>query len=205
MQMRQQLLLPLLAAQIVGIAAAQAPNKVGIININAAIASTKDGQKAIGELEKKFAPRKQDLEKKQQAIQNLQSQLQKGGSVLSEDQKRRLMGDIDAQTKSYNRDLQDASEELEQAQQKIFQDLGGKMMAVIDKYAKDKGFSVILDVSSQQTPVLYAASEVDVTKDVIAAYDSSAPAATTAAPPASLPSAAPRPATAKPAAPVTKK
>ncbi len=204
MQMRQHLLLPLLAAQVVGIAAAQAPNKVGIININAAIASTKDGQKAIGELEKKFAPRKQDLEKKQQAIQNLQSQLQKGGSVLSDDQKRRLMGDIDAQTKSYNRDLQDASEELEQAQQKIFQDLGGKMMAVIDKYAKEKGFSVILDVSSQQTPVLYAASEVDVTKDVITAYDTSAPAATTAAPPASLPSAA-KPAPARPAAPVTKK
>ena len=51
---RKQLwLLTLVGAQFLGIAAAQ--SKVGIININAAIASTKDGQKAIGDLETRFA------------------------------------------------------------------------------------------------------------------------------------------------------
>src|SRR6185295_3172888 len=118
----------------------------------------------------------------------------KGGTVLSEDQKRKLMADIDTQTKSYNRDLQDASEELEQEQQKIFQELGSKVMAVIDKYGKEKTFALIVDVSSQQTPVMFAASEIDVTKDIIEAYDKAAP--TTAAPPATLPrptSSAPKP------------
>ncbi|HUQ93556.1 MAG TPA: OmpH family outer membrane protein [Bryobacteraceae bacterium] len=202
MQLRLQwLLLPVLALQLAGTAAAQGPTKVGIININAAIASTKDGQKALTELETKFAPRKKELERKQQGIQGLQAQLQKGGTVLSEDQKRRLMTDIDSQTKSYNRDLQDASEELEQEQQKIFQELGGKMMAVIDKHAKEKGFALVIDVSSQQTPVLYAASEVDMTKDIIESYDKAGPAA--AAPPATLtkPPAARPPAT----PPATKK
>jgi outer membrane protein len=171
---------------LVGAIGAQAQSKVGIININAAIANTKDGQKSIQELETRFAPRKKELEKKQQAISALQAQLQKGGTVLGDDQKRRLMGDIDSQTKSYNRDLEDASQELEQEQQKIFQELGGKMMSVIDKYAKEKGYSLILDVSSQQTPVLYAANEVDVTKDIIGEYDKAsagpAPAKPAAAP-----------------------
>ncbi|MBI3209839.1 MAG: OmpH family outer membrane protein, partial [Candidatus Solibacter usitatus] len=124
MQLRTLGTLPLLAALFIGTAAAQ--SKVGIININAAIANTKDGQKAIGELENRFAPTKKGLEKKQDAIQALQAQMQKGVTVLSEDQKRRLAGDIDAQTKSYNRDLEDASAELEQEQQKIFQDLGAR-------------------------------------------------------------------------------
>lgn len=192
MQLRQFLLLPVLAAQcFLGVAAAQ--SKVGIININAAIASTKDGQTAISALEGKFAPTKKDLEKKQQGIQQLQAQLQKGGTVLSDDQKRKLMTDIDVQTKSYNRDLEDASQELEQEQQKIFQNLGQKMLAIIDKYAKEKGYTLILDVSSQQTPVLYAASEVDITKDVIAAYDAGSPAAAAPKPaaPATKPAAPP--------------
>ncbi|MBL8212212.1 MAG: OmpH family outer membrane protein [Bryobacterales bacterium] len=199
MHRKQLLLLTLVGAQFVGMAAAQ--SKVGIININAAIASTKDGQKAIGELETRFAPKKKQLEAKQQGIQQLQAQLQKS-TVLSEDQKRKLMVDIDTQTKSYNRDLEDASQELEGEQQKVFQELGGKMMAIIDKYAKEKGYSLILDVSSQQTPVLYASADSDVTKDIIDAYDKGA-GGLTAAPPAG---AVKPPATApKPVPPATKK
>jgi outer membrane protein len=198
MQVRSTWLLPVVAAQIMGIAAAQAPpTKVGIININAAIANTKDGQKALQDLEVRFAPRKKELEKKQQTIQGLQAQLQKGGTVLSDDQKRKLMAEIDSLTKSYNRDLEDASAELEQEQSKLFQELGGKMMSVIDKFAKEKGYAVILDVSNQQTPVLYAANEVDITKEMIEQYDKSAPAAAPA-----KPGTVPAP---KPTAPATKK
>ncbi len=184
MQVRLQWLAPVILAQLIGVSSGLAQTKVGIININAAIANTKDGQKSIQELETRFAPRKKELEKKQQAISALQAQLQKGGTVLGDDQKRKLMGDIDVQTKSYNRDLEDASQELEQEQQKIFQELGGKMMSVIDKYAKEKSYSLILDVSSQQTPVLYAANEVDITKDIIEAYDKGGPVPTAPAKPA---------------------
>lgn len=201
MHLNQLWLLPFAAAQIVGVAAAQnAPSKVGIISIQNAIVSTKDGQKAIQELETRFAPKKKEIEKRQQGIQQLQAQLQKGGSVLSEDQKRKLMADIDMQTKTFNRDVEDASQELEQEQAKIFQDLSQKMMVVIDKYAKEKGYAVILDVSSQQTPVLYAANEVDITKDIIELYDKAAPAAP-AAPSALAPILAPRPPAIKPVTP----
>lgn len=195
----QWLLLPLLATQLVGIAAAQAPTKVGIISVQQALVATKDGQKAVQELEQQFAPKRKELEKKQQAVQQMQAQLQKGSAVLSEEQRRKLMADIDQQTKAFNRDQEDYSAELEQAQGKILQELGQKMMAVLDKYAKEKGFAIILDVSNQQTPVLYAANEVDVTKDIIELYDKNVG---TAAPAAAKPAAAPAPA---PAPPVTKK
>ena len=78
-------------------------------------------------------------------------------------------------------------------------ELGGRIMAVISKYAKDNGYTVILDVSSPQTPVLYASDTIDVTKDIIDLYDKNAPAATsgTGTPsgtPAARPAAMPRPA-----------
>jgi outer membrane protein len=189
-------LLPLFAAQLVGLAAAQAPTKIGIISIQNAIVATKDGQKAVQDLEQSFAPKRKEIEKKQANVQQLQAQLQKGSTVLSEDQRRRLMADIDVQTKSFNRDAEDFSAELEQAQGKILQELGQKMMAIIDKYSKEKGFAVILDVSSQQTPVLYAATEVDITKDIIELYDKNA---------ASMPAPAAKPGALTPPAPAPKK
>ena len=74
-------------------------------------------------------------------------------------------------------------------------ELSEKMMPIIDKYAQEKGFSVILDVSNPQTPVIYASNTVDITKDIIELYDKTAPA--TPARPASSPA---KPASPKPVA-----
>ena len=60
-------------------------------------------------------------------------------------------------------------------------ELGEKMMAVIDKYARDNGFVLILDVGAQQNPVLYASNSIDITSDIVALYDKNAPGAATGA------------------------
>jgi outer membrane protein len=176
--------------------------KVGIIHIQNAIISTKDGQKAASELTTRFAPRKADLDKKQSTIAQLQEQLRKGSNTMAEDAKQKLMREIDQTTKSLNRESEDAQAELDQEQNKIMQELGQRIMAVIDKYAKDNGYALILDVSSQQTPVLYATNSIDITQDIIALFDKNAPAAGSAAtPPAGgAKPATPPPAAAKPAA-----
>ena len=176
-----------------------AQTKVGIIHIQNAIISTKDGQKAASELTARFAPRKGDLEKKQSAISQLQDQLRKGSNTMSEEAKQKLMREIDQNTKSLNRESEDAQAELDQEQNKIMQELGQRIMAVIDKYAKDNGYALILDVSSQQTPVLYATNSIDITQDIIALYDKNAPAPTSSAKPATPPpAAAAKPASAAP-------
>jgi outer membrane protein len=172
--------------------------KVGIIHIQNAIISTKDGQKAAAELQSKFAPKKAELEKKQALVAQLQDQLRKGANTMSDDAKEKLMREIDKNSKSLSRETEDDQAELDQEQNKIMQELGQRMMAVIDKYAKDHGFSLILDVSSPQTPVLYASNSIDITQDIIALYDKNPPAAITSAAPASTPAP---PADAKPAPP----
>jgi outer membrane protein len=198
----------LLSASLAAFGQAGAPTKIGIINIQQAIVSTDEGQKAAKELDSKAAPRKKELEKLQADIRGLQEQLNKMSSVGSDEQKRKLMADIDQRTKSFNRQVEDAQAELDQEQGKVLNELGGRMLAVLDKYAKENGYAVILDVSSQQTPVLYAANSVDVTRDVVALFNKAGGAPAAAAPAATTPvtgaPAAARPATpptAKPAAP----
>ena len=106
------------------------------------------------------------------------------------------MRDIDSLTKSLNRANEDVQAELEQEQNKILNELGGRLMAVIDKYAKDKGFALVLDVSSPQTPVLYATNDIDITKEIVDLYDKNAPVPLSAVPakPGIIPASMPKPA-----------
>jgi len=186
-------------------APAAAPNKVGVIQIQAALGATKEGQKAAAELEVKFGPRKKELDGKQSEIKEMQDKLAKGGNTLSDSAKDELTRGIDAKTKSYNRDIEDAQAELEQEQQKVLNGLGQKMMQVIDKYAQANGYSVVLDVSNQNTPVLYASNTIDITKDIIDLYDKTTFTSTPApAKPSALaprPTSAPATAAPKPPAP----
>ncbi len=198
----------LLAAVLAGSARAQAPavapTKVAVIQIQAALVSTKEGQKAAAELETKMGPRKKELDGKQAELKDLQDKLQRGGNTLSDSAKEDLTRNIDQKTKSFNRQVEDAQAELEAEQQKLLQQLGQKMMQVIDKYAQSNGFSIVLDVSNLNTPVLYASNTIDITKEVIDLYDKTigtAPAAAPAKPAGLAPPAAPKPAAPKPAAP----
>ena len=179
------------------------PTKVAIINITGAILGTKDGQVAASALQARFAPRQQELQKKQTEIAALREQLSKGSATMSQEAKDRLMRDIDTSTKALNRDTEDAQADLDQEQGKVQQDLGGKVMAIIDQFATRNGFAVVLDVSNPQTPVLWAASAVDITPEIVKLYDQAHPnsaAPATAARPAAAPA---RPAGA-PAAPAKK-
>jgi outer membrane protein len=172
--------------------------KFAVINIQGAIISTKDGQKAAAELNAKTAPKKRELEQKQNDINSLQDQLNKGSNTLSDSAKNDLYKNIESKKKSLQREVEDAQADLESDQQKLLQQLGQKILAVIEKYSRDNNITMVVDVSSPQTPVLYASPSIDITKEIIELYDKSVAGA--GAPSSSAPATrAPAPAPKKPA------
>jgi outer membrane protein len=194
MLMRSSLIPAALLCLTLGAYAQTPSSKVGVISIQGAIVGTKDGQKASQDLDTKFVPRKKEFDSRQSEIAQLQDQYNKSGTVMSEDKRNQLARDIDEKKKRLERDMQDAEEDLKGEQQKVLQGLGQRMMAVIEKYAKDNGYSMILDVSNPNTPVLYASSGIDITQDIVSLYDKTtvggAPATatpTSAKPPAKTP------------------
>lgn len=194
---RKALICSSLVLSIALLAQAQAPpSKVGIIHIQNSLVSTADGEKAVADLQSRFEPTSKRLESMRDEIAALQAELSKGSNTMSDDRRRQLARDIDQRTRTLNRATEDAQAEFQQEQEKILQNLGQRMMAVINKYANDNGYTLILDVSSPQTPVLFAANGIDITQDIIKLYDEEAaiaaaavsaagaaqPAAVTAAP-----------------------
>ncbi len=181
----------LLALAICAPLFAQAPpTKVGTINVQVAMISTRDGQAGVKELQERFNPRQKQLQDKQGEIQSLQQQLQRGANTMSEDALRKLRQDIDDKQRVLQRDSEDAQMEFEQQQQRVFATISTKMQSIIDKYAREQGFALIIDVSSPQSGVLFASNTIDITKEVISAFDADTTTATAPAP-AAAPAAAP--------------
>jgi len=149
------------------------PAKIGVINYQSAIIGTKDGQKAAAELETKMAPRRKDVDEKQAEINTLRDQLQKGQNTLSDSAKQEIYRNIDQKTKVLNRAMEDDEAELQQEQQRLLQDLSQRIQVVVDKYAKDNGFALIMD-DSQGNVVVWASTAIDITKEIIDLYDKNA-------------------------------
>lgn len=204
-----------LAVAALGYAQGAVPTKIGIINVGVALQSTKDGQKAGAALETKYKPRQDALAKRQSEIQAWSEQLRKGAATMSEAAQKELKDKIDAATKNLNRDIEDFQAETAGDQEKISQELGEKLMQIVVKYGTDNGFAAILNVSEQNSNVLWFSSAVEVTPEIVRLYDEKyASAASTAAPAGAAPAAVKPPTPAAPArtapartapAPATKK
>ena len=162
--------------------ACQAQVKLATINMNAVLAGTQDGRKAISDLNTKRTGKSKEFERKQNDILALQDQLSKGANTLSEAAKNALYAGISARKKTVQREMEDAQADLEADEQKILQELGSKILPVVQRYAHDNGYTMVLDVGASASPVLYASADTDISKDVINLYDkSSTPESTPAA------------------------
>jgi len=180
-----------------GVASAQTAPKFGVIDMQKALLSTKDGQKAVEELKAKFSPKEQEFQKRQADLQAKQEQYRRTENTISEEAKANLARDIDAMTKNLQRDTDDARQDVDAEQQRVLNDLGQKMMAVLTKYSADKQLTMVFDLSGQPNNVLFASSTIDITSDIIKLYDAAAPV-TPSAPP-SAPAARPPASSAAPA------
>ena len=191
------LAMPAARAQSSG-ANSQVPMKVGVINVQVAVTSTAEGKLAAAELQSQFAPRQTELDNMRKQIDDMQTRLRTGQTTLSDEEKARLAREGDQMTRTYQRKQQEAQDDFNDAQQDIVNRIGGKLMTVLDKYSKDNGYAVVFDTSSQQTPVIYASNQVDITQEIVRLYDQNYPvkAGATPAPAAprpSTPRAAPKP------------
>ncbi len=179
--------------------------KIGIISLQQAVFATNEGRRDFETLQKKFQPKQTELEASNKEIEDLKKQLNTQGDKLNEEARANLVKQIETKQKSFQRNLEDFQGDAQAQQNEIGNRILQKLADVLDKYAKDNGFSLILDVSGPQSPVVWAGSSTDVTKAVVDAYNAQsgvpAPAAGTAAPKPTGAATTPKPATPKPATP----
>ena len=176
------------------------PAKIALIEYEQAAAATNEGQRALQDLQKKYDPKKNQLQALAAEVDTLKKQLQSAPATLTDAERATRLKAIDTKEKQLNRDAEDAQTAYNADLQEAYGKLAGKVSTTLKKYVSDNGYTLLLDVSSQQSNVMWANQSTDVTQAIVAAYNTSSGVA---APAPSAPSAAhPHPSTTpKPAAP----
>ena len=147
------------------------PAKIAVIAFQIAVAQTNEGQRDFADLQKKFEPRQLQLKTLSDQVDNLTKQLQTQAATLSDAEQQTRSRTIDDKKKQLDRDSQDAQSEFQQAMQDMYNGLASKVYDVMQAYAQLKGYTLVLDISEQQSPVLWANNGINITKDVVDAYN----------------------------------
>ena len=158
--------------------------KIGIVNIQDAIIATNEGKKEFDALQARFAPKQNELKGLNDEVENMKKDLQAKGDKLNEDERNKQVKNLEVKQKTLQRNYEDAQNEFQQAEQEVVNRIGGKMLNVLEKYAKTNNYAVILDVSNPQTPVLWASQGTNITKELVDAYNAESPVAAPATKPA---------------------
>ena len=165
------------------------PAKIAIIDVQAVIVNTNEGQRAFGDINKKYEPQKNKIESQGAEIETLRKQVQALPANTSDEERANRLKTIDTKEKQLQRDSEDAqnsyNNDMNEAAGRLYQKVGQAAV----KYAQDNGFTLMLNYGGNQqaqaaNPVLWWQPTTDITQAVINAYNASSGVA---APPPSAP------------------
>jgi outer membrane protein len=177
------------------------PTKIAVIAFQVAVAQTNEGQRNFADLQKKYQPKEAQLKAQNDEIESLTKQLQTQAATLSDAEKATKARTIDEKKKKLERDAEDLRNAGGQEAQEMYNTLASKVYDVLSSYAQQQGYTLVLDVSQQQNPILYAQQSTDISKAVVDAYNVKSGVPAPPPPPAgSATPSAPKPAPRSPAA-----
>jgi outer membrane protein len=152
--------------------AATAQTKVGIVNLQKAVLDSDEIKKAGADMDAKYKPRQQAAQKIEQELQGIQQQLQNGAGKLTP----QAEADLQATGQRRQRELQHLSEDLQNdvtaERNDILQKTSVKMQDVVKQVAETKGLDMVVDTQS----AIYFKPAMEITTDVLAAYNKAHPA-----------------------------
>lgn len=150
-------------------AVASTAGKIGYIDVQRVLARSAAGVAAREQLEKERAGIQKDMDGRRQELEKLRDEIEKKGPLMTADARRDKQEQFERKRRDAARAADDFQKELEKKEaallQKVLQDVGG----VIEKVGKEKNYYMI--VEKRNAGVLYAATDADLTDEVIRAYD----------------------------------
>jgi len=177
------------------------PAKIALVAFEQAVLATNEGQRAMQDIQLKYKPKKDQIDSLSQEVDSLKKQLQSAPATLPDAERATRLKTIDTKEKQLTREADDAQTAYNADLQEAYGKLAPKVSATLKKYVSDNGYTLLLDVSSQQSNVMWIGPNIDVTQAVVTAYNT----ASGVAPPVPSAPPAPRPrpttTTPKPAAP----
>jgi outer membrane protein len=150
------------------------PTKIAVIQFEAVVGQTNEGQRAFAELNTKYQPKQQQIKTASDEVDTLKKDLQTAGDKLSDAERQTRLRTIDEKEKTLQRNVEDARNDFSGEMNEKFGGIAQKVAGVMTQYAQQNGYTLILDAGSQQqqqSPILWAAESTNISEAVLQAYN----------------------------------
>lgn len=149
--------------------AADAPTKIGYIDLQKILLQSNEGKKAKVALEKQFAARKKELNQKKQELEDMQKSLETQSSMLSRDALAEKQAEFLKKRDQFLKLVQQYDKELQKQDGDMTKNILLQLQDIITKIGRDGKYSVILEKS--QGGILYAPENEDLTDRVLKLFN----------------------------------
>lgn len=141
--------------------------KVALINLQAVFSNSVDGKAGIAKVQAYQTRKTAELAEKGKQAQALQTKLQQGGTVMSEQARGQAEKDLQKLQRELQNLQEDANTELQDLQQTVQLDFQKIMGPIVEQIATEKELHAILGVEA----VVWGNAAIDITAEVIKRLD----------------------------------
>ncbi len=159
------------AAALVFSPVASAQSKIAVVDLRRAILETAEIKKASNDLQNKYKPRQDALEKAQRELEDLSQQMQASQGRLSPQGEADLTARGKRKQTEVTRLTQDLQDDVNHERDAVIQSAGQRMTEIIKKILDERGLDAIVDT----TQLVAFKPALEITTEVIAAFDKAYP------------------------------
>jgi len=143
--------------------------RLATVDIQQVITESKAGKQAKSKVEAERDLKQKELTAREAEATQLQRDFEKQASLLSEAARKEKQEAIDKKVRDLRRIYDDSNRDLQKKEGELIRDLLKDISNIVRDYGKQKGYTLILEKG--QATILYAADQIDVTKEIIAKLD----------------------------------
>jgi outer membrane protein len=143
--------------------------KMGVVDLQLAVASTKAGKDAKDKLEKLTKQKQKEIDDKVEAIKKMEEEFEKQGPLMSEAGKKDMMEKYQKAAMEVQQLYVDNQTYLAKKKGEVLEPILKKMTLILKDMALSGGYTMILDASSGV--VLYNEPTIDLTAELIKNYN----------------------------------
>lgn len=156
-------LLVALTAATLAVPAAAADFKIGFVDVERIRRESAPADRASKQLEKEFAPRAQELQRREGQIKTQQGQLERDGVTMSENERRTKEQELSRMSVDYQRMQREYREDLNMRRNQELATLFERADRVIKQIADAEKYDLILQEAVYRSP------RIDITERVLKA------------------------------------
>jgi len=167
--------LAFLILAVTGVAKADAAGsgKFGVVDMQQVILSVDEGKQARAQLENEIKAKQADLQKQKADLDKMNKEWKNQAALLSEDARMKKQQDFQEKFLSLRNAEMEFQANIKRKEQKATQAIAMKVAKVVDTLAKQQHLTAVFETNS--AGLLYLASPVDLTQEVITEYGKRAP------------------------------